>query len=204
MVDAISLQAISFFKGFDPSDVEAVAKLVARGQVKIYRVALQGKEQTLCIMGPGTCFGGCPLFDADFYPATAQAVTDLTLYILPRPTALFIAQQNPAVARSLLRVFAGRLRTLSHLAEGTVFNCVAGRLADALLEWSNERGKATAHGVRVYLPVALDDLASHLGTSPQVVSRAFLRLERLGAIEARNRRITILNRDLLCQFATKV
>ncbi len=225
MVSLTQLQEIPFFRGFEPTGLELIAGMmversfqpgqeiflegetsaglwfVVRGRVKAYRLDLSGKEQVLCLIGPQTCFGGCPIFDGDTYPAMAQAIDEVTLYILPRAEALALAEESPQTARALLHVFAGRLRHLSRLAETLTFKCVTDRLATLLLEHADEGGVVTENAIELHLNLTQDELAALLGTVRQVVSRALLRLERLGAIEARGRHIRILNPDKLRQLA---
>ena len=228
MVSPTTLRQLPFFAAFSPSDLELLAGLliersfqpgeliflegepstglwfVARGRVKLYRIASSGKEQILCLVGPQTCFGGCPVFDGDVYPATAQAVDQVTLYILPRAEALALAEQSPELARIMLRLFGTRLRHLSRVADGLAFQNVVGRLATFLVDYADQTGTPSAEGIQLHLDLTQEDLAALLGTARQMVSRAFLCLERQGAIRARRRRICILNIDRLRQLALKV
>jgi CRP/FNR family transcriptional regulator len=167
-------------------------------------MALSGREQVLCLVGPRTCFGGCPVFDGDTYPVTAQAVDEVTLYILPRTEALALAEQSPEAARIMLQVFGARLRHLTQVAERLALQGVVDRLATLLAEYADERGTPTGDGVRLCLDLTQDDLAALLGTARQTVNRAFLRLERQGAIKARRRQVCIINPHRLRQLAPKV
>lgn len=170
---------------------------VLSGRVKIYKMSPQGKEQTLCLMQPRTCFGACPLFDGETNPATAQAVDEVRLCFLGRAEALTLAERRPEAAQALLRVFAGRLRHLAGLVEGLAFKCALSRLAETLLAYADERGIRTENGVEVYLDMSQNELAALVGTVREVVTRALSRLERVGAIEAQGRHIVIRDRARL-------
>ena len=71
---------------------------VASGRV--FKTSPHGREQTLCLMTPRTCFGCCPIFDGDLSPVTAQALEPVAAYILPRSAAIAGAKNNPAADRS--------------------------------------------------------------------------------------------------------
>ena len=72
---------------------------------------------------------------------------------------------------------------------------VPARLAGYLLaEALRQRPTALADGARVRLAVNKGELAAHLGTVPETLSRAFAKLRDEGVIEVEEREITI--RDL--------
>jgi CRP/FNR family transcriptional regulator len=223
MVVTTSLQIIPFFAEFAPNELDGIAALmierayqpgevifserqpspglffVARGRVRVFKTSPRGREQTLCLMTPRTCFGGCPIFDGDLSPVTAQALESATVYILPRSAAIAGAKNDPAAAKALMRVFGSRMNQLAGIAEGLTFKCATQRLAEVLLAHADERGRPTAQGIEIELDLTQEKLASLVGCAREVVTRSLLRLERLGAIEARGRRILIQDRDKLAR-----
>ncbi len=221
MIASSALESIPFFANFSRAELGEIAGLmvehtyppgsiiflegeanpglffVRSGRVKIYKMSPQGKEQVLCLMHPRTCFGACPIFDGETNPATAQAIDQVTLYFLGRTDALALSERRPEAAQALLKVFAGRLRHLAALAEGLSFKCVTSRLAETLLTYADERGIPADGGIEIRLDMSQSELAAVLGTVREVVTRALLRLERTGAIEAQGRRILIIDRARL-------
>jgi CRP-like cAMP-binding protein len=67
------------------------------GRVKIIKQSVHGRIQGLCLMQPGKCFGSCPMFGIDTNPASAEAVDDVTLLILPRDALQNLTQHNPDI-----------------------------------------------------------------------------------------------------------
>jgi CRP/FNR family transcriptional regulator len=221
MIAAAALASIPFFASFDPAELSEIAHIIVQrtyppgavifledepnpglffvqsGRVKVYKLSLQGKEQVLCVMQPRTCFGACPLFDGDANPATAQAIDEVTLCFLGKDETLALAERRPEAAQVLLKVFAGRLRHLAGIVEGLSFKCVTSRLAETLLTYADEDGTVTEDGIEVNLGMSHGELAALLGSVREVVTRALLRLERIGAIEATGRRVVILDRARL-------
>ena len=58
--------------------------IVAEGQVKIYKLSMEGKEHILHIFGPGEPFGEVPVFSGDVFPASAEAVKQSRVLFFPR------------------------------------------------------------------------------------------------------------------------
>lgn len=221
MIAPTTLESIPFFAHFSRAELNEVAGLmiertyppgaiiflegesnpglffVLSGRVKIYKMSPQGKEQVLCLMQPRTCFGACPLFDGETHPATAQAVDEVRLGFLSRAEALALAERQPEAAQALLKVFAGRLRHLARLVEGLTFKCALSRLAETLLAYADETGVRTENGITIHLDMSQSELAALIGTVREVVTRALLRLEQTGAIEAQGRHIVIRDRARL-------
>src|SRR5690348_6386736 len=48
--------------------------IVVSGRVRIFKTALNGREQVLTIEGPGASIAELPVFDGGTYPASASAV----------------------------------------------------------------------------------------------------------------------------------
>lgn len=107
----------------------------------------------------------------------------------------------------------GYHRLLSHFTGGLVQQlvesrarqgqCAEQRLAAALLDIA-ARLAATAPDVdSVVLPMSRRDLADYLGMSQETISRQFRRLESLGCIRPRGRRITLCDRPRLEALARR-
>jgi len=54
--------------------------VVATGQVKLYKISAEGKEQTLNLLGPGESFGMCTAFAIDSFPANVMALGESGIF----------------------------------------------------------------------------------------------------------------------------
>jgi CRP/FNR family cyclic AMP-dependent transcriptional regulator len=91
--------------------------VVTAGRVRIYRVAANGREQVMNVIGAGGHFNTVPMFDGGPCPANVEAITDVALLALPRDPLLRVVEAHPPLALALLREFTGRLRGLVTQAE---------------------------------------------------------------------------------------
>jgi len=170
--------------------------MVLDGQVKIYKISLEGREQILHIFGPGEPFGEVAVFQNRPFPASAAALIKTRLLYFPGPEFIRLVQANPSIALNMLAMFSMRLRRFATQIEHLSLKEVPGRLASHLLYLSEEQGGTD----RVLLDIPKGQLASLLGTSPETLSRIFSRMGEEGIIEVRGKEISLLDRERLETF----
>jgi CRP/FNR family transcriptional regulator, cyclic AMP receptor protein len=176
----------------DPADVMYV---VVAGHVRIARVAENGREQVLNVIGAGGHFNTVPMFDGGPCPANAEALTDVALLALPREALLRVVDDHPALARALLREFTGRLRHLVNLIDDLSLHTVQGRLAGLLLA----QAEAAERGEQVP-PLTQAEMAARIGTVREMVGRTLKSFEALGLLRLDRGNITLLDRKQLAEL----
>jgi CRP-like cAMP-binding protein len=159
--------------------------MLERGRVKIYKLSPAGKEQILHVVNPGEVFGEAAVFSGSRFPAHARALEESrTVYF---DAGRFRAQvaANPELALHMLGAMARHLRRFAGLVEQLSLRDVRSRLAEYLLGLPADAGGTAA------LPVTKRELAAHLGTQPETLSRALgaLQADNVIAVEGRDVRI---------------
>jgi CRP/FNR family transcriptional regulator len=170
-----------FFEG-DPGDG---FYMVAEGQVKIFKMSLDGKEQILHIFGPGEPFGEVPVFHGQPFPANAVSLAKTRLLFFPRRQFVELVTANPSLALNLLAMLSLRLRRFAAQIESLSLKEVPGRLAAYLVYLAEEQGSTK----QVTLDIPKGQLASLLGTIPETLSRIFARMTEEGLIRVDGRTI---------------
>ena len=163
--------------------------VVVQGQVKIFKLALDGKEHILHIIGPGEPFGEVAVFAGKSFPANAEALIRCRLLFFPRDGFVSLISRNPSLAMKMLAVLSMRLRQFSVQIENLSLKEVPGRLASYLMLLTNEQDNTE----EVNLPISKGQLASLLGTIPETLSRIFAKIAGQGLIEVQGRKIRILD-----------
>lgn len=164
---------------------------VAQGRVKIIKQSLNGRIQGLCLMNRGKCFGGCPLFDMEENPATAQALEDVTLFIIPRDALQQLKDHDSGLVNALLYIYSQRLGHLAHVSEVLGAWTVADRINDCLLTYAYQVENLTV------VDLTHEKLAALSGTVREVVTRHLSLLEKEGIVQNLTGRIVLLNSDAL-------
>lgn len=164
---------------------------VGQGRVKIIKQSVNGRIQGLCLMDRGKCFGSCPLFDMERNPATAQALDEVTLFILPQSEVQRLREHDPQLVKALLHIYSQRLEHLARISEVLGSWTAADRINDCLLAYVNH------DAARPVVELTHEKLAALSGTVREVVTRHLSVLEREGIIHNEAGRIIILNPDAL-------
>ena len=171
--------------------------LISEGQVKVFKLSSDGKEQILHIFGPGDPFGEVPVFSGQKFPANAAAIEKVSLLFFPRKTFIELISSRPNLALNMLAVLSKRLRQFATQVENLSLKEVPSRLAHYLIYLIEDQGNSDI----VMLGISKGQLASLLGTIPETLSRIFARMNNQGLIEVKDRNIRILNQNGLRELA---
>lgn len=165
--------------------------VVESGHVRIFKSSASGREQVLSIDGPGSSVAELPVFDGGNYPASAAALDEIRLLFVSKQDFHSLCLLHPQVALKVLKVVGGRLRRLVGIIEELSFTTVRSRLISYLLR----HVKASASGAKpeVVLPASNQELASHIGTVRELVSRNLSRLQAEGLIALDGKTVRILD-----------
>ena len=168
--------------------------VVAKGRIRIFKLAPSGREQVLAVEGSGSSFAELPVFDGGVYPASASALEETEVIFISRKDFQDYCREHPEVALKVLAVVGSRLRRLVGIIEDLSFTTVRQRLISLLLRLAQGQGTATKQGVRVELTTTHQDLAAQMGTVRELVSRNLSRLQAEGFLDVDGR--TIIVKDL--------
>lgn len=176
---------------------------ILEGLVKLYKISNEGREHILHIMYSGSTFGEVPMFEGFIannktelvYPANAMAIEDSTMLIkVPQEPFMELIKRYPDISLKMLASFARRLRFLNNHIESVTLDDVSKRLSKYLLTEVN-KGNTRKYEIRKENQIELDiskyDLASHLGTITETLSRALKKLQTENMIEVNGKIITI-------------
>jgi CRP/FNR family transcriptional regulator len=215
------IRAISYFRDLEPRAVERIRSsafevklekgqmlfiegepaqamyVVLSGQVKIFKLSPDGREQVLRVAGAGDCFNEVPVFDEGPNPANAQALEQTVVWGLRRPDIRRLAEEHPAIALGFLSEFAKKLRFFTRKVEDLSFRSVTARVAKLLLEMAEDDGRG---GLRLARQLTQQEMAALVGTAREMIGRAFKALEKEGAIRLERHRVVINSRAALARM----
>lgn len=180
---------------FSEGDACAGLYIVASGRVRIYKTSAGGREQVLAIEGAGSSIAELPVFDGGPYPASASALERSDVLFISRADLRSICLEHPEVSLKLLQVVGARLRKLVGIIEELSFTTVRHRLISWILREAAAQGRMTGRGIAFPLPASQQELASHIGTVRELVSRNLARLQAQSFIEVNGREITVLDSE---------
>lgn len=164
--------------------------VVITGQVKVFKVSAEGKEQILHIFESGEPFGEVPVFTGTPFPAHAEAIAPAQLAFFPKAEFIDLIGRQPSMAMAMLGILSQRLRQFARQVENLSLKEVPGRLAAYVLFVSHDQADTDT----IELPISKKHLANLLGTIPETLSRIFSKMSGEGLIQVDQRRIHILDR----------
>lgn len=166
--------------------------VLVAGRVKCFRASPEGREQILKIFErPGDIFCATSAFSTGSHIVTAEAMSEVSLYVIDVDTMKRVALEQPAVALALVTATGEQMRSLVSLADDLSLKTATTRVAKLL--WERARAQGGRKGKEVRLPRASlreDDIAAMVGTVRVHVSRSLKALATMGAIA--------VDRDIIC------
>lgn len=172
--------------------------IVISGQVRIFRISHDGKEQIIHVLGEGEPFGEVAVFSKGNYPAYADALKDSILLFFPRDRFIELVRMDASLSLKMLSDLSRRLRELVSKIEELSLKDVPARLATYLLLQSEQHGNSDI----VHLEISKSQLANLLGTIPETLSRIMRRMVSDDLIAfTKARSIRILDRGNLHELA---
>ena len=161
---------------------------VISGEVRIFRMDDSGREIEIVRLRFGDFFGEAVAFVSRKFPAFARAARDTEVFFFERTAVLRSIQADPAVAEFFLVLLANKCILLNERIETLNMRTVRQRLAQYLLAFCSAESSCA-----IDLAIKKSELAKHLGTISETLSRTFRKMEREGLIEVRGRRIRVLD-----------
>ncbi|WP_039042930.1 Crp/Fnr family transcriptional regulator [Sporosarcina sp. ZBG7A] len=188
--------SVSYAKGetiYHAGEPSIGLQIVHKGRLKIYRLSETGKEQLVRILGPGDFTGELSLFSESVNDAYAEALEPVEICAMNRETLQQFLLKYPAISLKMLTEFTSRLLKSEQQSASIAMETVETRIAMYLADQTEEQSTQL-----ITLPMTRKDLASHLGTTPETVSRKLAEFEDAGWIEQeRRRKIRVLDLDAL-------
>jgi CRP/FNR family transcriptional regulator len=164
--------------------------VIESGSVRLFKTSSGGREQVLAIEKSGNSIAELPVFDGGKYPASAAAVEEAHLLFVSRQDFHSLCLTHPKVALKVLRVVGARLRRLVGIIEELSFTTVRSRLISFLLRLAREQAGGAGE-VHITMPATNQEVAAHIGTVRELVSRNISRLQAEGLIKVDGRTVTI-------------
>lgn len=164
--------------------------LVERGGIRVYKNDDTGRGITLYLVSPGeSCLLGttCMLGDT-YYPAEARVDEETDAIGVPAATFQMLFHLEDALRQFVIGLFSHRMLHLMLLVQDVAFRKMDERLASFLIEQSG-------HMKGIYYPITMshDQIAEHLGTVREVVSRLLHQFSKEGLVELKRRQVMIKN-----------
>ncbi|MGE5529111.1 MAG: Crp/Fnr family transcriptional regulator [Patescibacteria group bacterium] len=146
--------------------------LVLEGKVRLSRLAPDGRELALAVIGPGGILGEIALLDGGERTAEATALVQTRLAALTRGQFMQAIAAQPEQALRLILALCRRLRQADEMIEDLTFYGVKERLQNLLARLEEQ------HQGEFLAAMTHQELAEMIGASRESVTRALGEIRR--------------------------
>jgi CRP/FNR family cyclic AMP-dependent transcriptional regulator len=169
---------------------------VEKGQVTAIMESPEGRSLTLVTVGAGEMFWGLAFFIENApMPAALRATEDCELLLWSRDDLLPLILENGKLSWELACLAIQRVQFASEIVEQLAFQPLTGRLARLLLEqYPASQSVVPRH-------LTLDEMASRVGTTREMVCRILYRFAEAGAIQINRTEFVFTDRGILDDFS---
>ncbi|HVU32655.1 MAG TPA: Crp/Fnr family transcriptional regulator [Opitutaceae bacterium] len=169
------------------------------GQVGIYFVTPEGREQMFSVFRAPESFGEAALVTLETYPANAVALEYSRVILVRKAPFRELIMRKPEVALQMLASMSQHMKELLRLLQNSRGRQIESRLAEWLLRQSPA---ASAGCPAVFdLPVAKKVLAGQLGVTSETLSRTFARFREEKVLRVVGAKIFVLDPIKLRSYA---
>lgn len=186
---------------FTPMDLSETLFILQSGRVRIYRKTPEDRELTLAVFGSGTVFGEMTLTAQRLRNSYAEALEPSTVSAMCRADVERLILRKPQVGLQLVYLLGERLMRYETRMEALGLKEVPARLAGLILELIQSEGIKTGEDYKIPAHYTHQQLGTMIGANREAVTRAFARLQDIGAVELKRRRIHVTQLDVLSEAA---
>jgi len=168
---------------------------VKSGIVKIKKMNHEGKEIVVGIKRIGSIFAENSLFSepATPYYGTAQTLEHTEVLFLMTSDLEEMIAMNPSLSVEMIRLMGSELRFFTSILRDLALLDVYTKTVKTLERLAHEFGKETDNGVKIEIPLTIQDLANIIGSTRESISRVVTKLKQQGFVTIEEKTITINN-----------
>jgi len=167
--------------------------IILSGRARVFMTDQKERSIILAVLETGDYIGEISLFDGKSHSANVQAEVQTDLLTLSYTEFRHCLTKNPAIADSVIKEFAQRLRKANEKISSLALMDVYGRVAKLLVSFSEPAGDRL---MVIRRKVSRQDIGKMVGATRETVSRVmrdfeqkgFIKTHSDGAISIRERR----------------
>lgn len=172
---------------FSEGDEATFLPIVLSGQVKLVRFPEPGKEVILGLFRTGEVFAIPPAMDGKRFPATAVAIDESDLFLLPRDRFLALMKSSSEFSASIMSRMCGILRQRADTVQILATSSAEQRVASVIIRLAEE---LEGNGIKK-IPHRRQDIAEMAGLTLETTIRVIRKMAEKGCFSIVGGRIMI-------------
>lgn len=188
---------------FHEHDEPHAVFVVEQGLLRVDRTLFSGRSVLVTLAVPGDLVGELSVIDAAKRSATASAVVDSRLFVVPAPAFRRLLREDEEMTRAMLTSVTRRLRSLTDQFVESSAHGATSRVAARLVELLRVTARDAAGPIELQLPITQAELAQWAGLSREGAVKGIAELRRSGVIATGRKRMTVLDTEELRRIAAQ-
>ncbi len=168
---------------------------LSKGMVKVAKLGSSGKEQILRIAKSGDFLGYRSLIGESRYRASAIALEDTIICLIPKAEFLELMRKNAMFYNGMMKVLCDVIESAENKLTDIAYKPVRGRIAEALILLDK------AFDDREQITLTREDLAGFVGTVKETAIRVVSEFKHEKLIEIDKRSIKVINPEGLMRIS---
>ena len=166
---------------------------IIRGNVKVYRIDRDGREQIVNFFGPGEMLPHHAIFRTDPYPANAGTTVESEIISIAKEDFESLLHSRPDISIKMFKYLGNLIVDLQNRLQEKILKPTDVQLLSLLLRLSRSHGEETDDSlIKISMRLTKQEMASMIGLTRETVSRNLSAFKMLGLItENREGFITI-------------
>jgi CRP/FNR family transcriptional regulator, cyclic AMP receptor protein len=174
--------------------------LLCQGQIKLSFTSRGGKTLVLRIAKSGEILGLLSTLSGNQYEVTAETLRPCQVAFVSRTDFQKFLRKHPAVFQRVASHLGWEYKVACERLHAVGLGAsICERLAKFLLNWSAQGG-APGNGTRFTIPLSHEEIAAHIGTTRESVTRTLSEFRDRGLIETLGPIFMIADRAALQEF----
>lgn len=177
---------------------------IKSGRVRCFLLSSSGKDVTLEVLGPGRFFGESIWYPVSKHTASMEAITDTKIIVCSKKQLSKLMKEWPEFAFEIISLLADTISYLSRQVRRLALMDAHEKVADFLLEVTDpdldyDLGPITKNSVAY----SHQEIAECTNLQRVSVTKILKEFENKGWIEQSYKKVIIINRQALMDFAGK-
>lgn len=164
---------------------------VLKGVLRLYRILPDGRRIIVGFAQEGDIIGLAP---DEHCPATAEAVSEVSLRRIERCRFRALTEASPALTREFIAALCEEVAVAQEHAMLLARRGAEERVCGFLLRQMQRFAEGGKSAASIPLPMSRTDIADHLGLTIETVSRTFTNLTQRGVIAPEGRHALAIRR----------
>ena len=171
---------------------------VRAGIAKLTKLNINGQDQIVKLIAPGTLLGQEAMLTHDPANLSAIALEEMEVCFIPKLRMISFISGNPQFSMDIIKTISASLREADEQLVAITHKTVKQRMADTLIYLYDAFEPNKDNSLRVKL--TREELAGMMGIATETCIRILSELNKEGCIELAGKKITITDRERLVRY----